>query len=456
VLICVAIAACAPASSSELSIDRVVPSSAAIGDSVVVRIEGAGFHIGLMTDLDRGTTEVGEMVVSVGGMTLTDAVRRGEELIEATIPAGLPVGMHDVVVAFGERRRVLERGFTVNPSCVATFLDVCSQPVPAMSLDISTALVIDTDTDPLCTSVAQADGTSVCLVYATSVTIESQGSLTATGSRPLAIASMSTMVIDGLIDVSSLRGGQPGPAADDARCTFAAIPESDLGGAGGGAGGSFGAVAGNGGTGDTNQDGGTDGTSLPGGAGPLATIAELRGGCAGQKGGDESSTGGQGAAGGHSGGALYLVANDRVDVVGTIRATGAGGEGGPVRAGGGGGGSGGLVVIESPSISIAGQISANGGGGGGGGAFVGNAPGTPVAGQPGADGDVGTTPALGGIGATGGAGGEGPGGAGGADATPPTPGGDAGGGGGGGGGAVGVIKLIGTAAITGLVSPAPS
>jgi hypothetical protein len=456
VLICVAIAACAPSSSSELAVDRVVPSSAAVGDSVAVRIEGAGFRIALTTDLDRGTTEVGDMVVSVGGTTLTDAVSRGEDLIEATIPAGLPLGIHDVVVAFGERRRVLEGGFTVHARCVATFLDVCAQPIPTISLDISTADVIDTDTDSRCTSVSQADGSSVCLVYATSVTIESQGSLTATGSRPLALASMSTMSIEGLIDVSSLRSGQRGPGADDARCSFAADPESDLGGGGGGAGGSFGAVAANGGTGDTNQDGGTDGTSLPGAAGPIATIMELRGGCRGQKGGDESSTGAQGGTGGHSGGALYLLANEHLDVVGNVRAKGAGGEGGPVRAGGGGGGSGGLVVIESPSISIAGQISANGGGGGGGGAFVGTAPGTPVDGQAGADGDLGTAPAAGGIGATGSTLGEGPGGAGGASATPSAPGGDAGGGGGGGGGAVGVIRLIGTAAITGLVSPAPT
>lgn len=335
--------------------------------------------------------------------------------------------------------------------CVPGFLDLCDEAAPTQSLHLTGPDTINTDTDPRCRVFTQTGGGAVCLVYATSVAIDAGASLTATGSRPLAIASTSTLVIGGAIDVSSHIGGARGPGASDGSCSFAANPEQDPGGAGGGAGGSFGTVGANGGAGDSDESIGGDGTATPGMAGPVPTIAALRGGCRGQAGANESNGGGTGGAGGHSGGGLYLYARQMLQIGGTVRATGAGGGGGQVQAGGGGGGSGGLVVIESAMIAVSGQISANGGGGGEGGARVGT---TPVSGQPGTDGALGTAAAPGGMGTDDRFG---YGGAGGASA-PPVNGISAIAAGGGGGGSVGQIRLLAPSSaidVGGVISPAP-
>ncbi len=337
--------------------------------------------------------------------------------------------------------------------CVPGFLNLCAETAPTQPLHLTGPDTINTDTDPRCRTFTQPNGGPVCLVYATSVAIDAGGSLTATGSRPLAIASTSTLTIAGAIDVSSHIGGARGPGASDAGCLFTTNPEMDTGGAGGGAGGSFGAMGGNGGTGDSDNSLGGDGTATPGIAGAAPSIVALRGGCSGQAGANESNGGGAGGAGGHSGGALYLYAAQSITISGSVRATGAGGAGGRVQAGGGGGGSGGFVVVESASITINGQLSANGGGGGEGGARVGT---TPVDGQPGTDGVLGTAAAPGGVGTDtrfgyGGAGGA---------STPAAAGISSIVAGGGGGGSVGKIKLI-TPATSGLhlggvISPPPS
>jgi hypothetical protein len=104
-----------------------------------------------------------------------------------------------------------------------TVLPLCNLDAPEQSLTIATADTIDTDTDPRCRTVVQDNGNLVCVVYATSVTITSNGSLTATGSRPLAIASTSTLTLAGTIDVSSRRVGGKGAAASDPGCTFASV-----------------------------------------------------------------------------------------------------------------------------------------------------------------------------------------------------------------------------------------
>jgi hypothetical protein len=341
-------------------------------------------------------------------------------------------------------------------ACTPGFVDLCGQAPPTMSLDVQTSATINTDTDPRCRTVTQTNGGPICLVYATSVSIGAGATLSATGSRPLAIASTSTMTISGNIDVASRRSDNKiGPGADGT-CAFSATPEIDSGGAGGGAGASFGAVAGNGGRGDSDTSLGADGDAAPGLAGPVLTPTALRGGCRGQTGADESGAGNDGGAGGHSGGALYLTATGSLSIAGQVRASGAGGTGGQAQAGGGGGGSGGMVVVEAPTIAIAGTIAANGGGGGEGGARVANGGGggsTDITGQPGADGGTTTTPAAGGTGNDTRFGFGGNGGAGSTAATAGTTSIVAGGGG---GGAVGIIKLIGAATVTGTVTPSAS
>jgi hypothetical protein len=339
--------------------------------------------------------------------------------------------------------------------CVPGVVDVCGMPAPTMAFDVSNAAPLNTDSDGRCTTVTLA-GHAICLIYATEVTIASTGSLMVTGGRPLALVSASTLRIDGAIDAGS-HGPQIGPAADDTSCAFASIPDNDLGGAGGGAGGSFTLAGGNGGTGDTDSSLGGDGMGSPGTHGATVSAPPLRGGCPGQKGGDEQTGGFVGGTGGHAGGALYLAARVSVSVAvaGSIRATGAGGAGGRSQAGGGGGGSGGTVVIESPAMTISGKISANGGGGGQGGGRT--AGGDNVTGGPGTDGALGTTPAPGGFGANNNDSNFSTGGAGGAGTTAAAPGTGSILGGGGGGGGAGMVRLIGTATLAGsTISPPPS
>jgi len=320
-------------------------------------------------------------------------------------------------------------------------LNLCGQPDPTLTINITDAQTIDPGRDLNCRKLTQAGGSDVCLLYATSVTITSTGSLTAFGSRPLAIASVSTMTIDGLIDAGS-HGQQRGPGASvTTGCSFARSPADDLGGGGGGAGGSFTLSGGDGGTGDNDNSANPPGTAQSGLHGATPPINLLRGGCAGQTGGDEANTNCscRGGRGGDSGDALYLFARQSLAISGNVRVTGAGGSGGEVQAGGGGGGSGGLAVMESPSLTISGQISANGGGGGQGAGpiiNVGN-----FSGNPGTDGALGTTAAAGGSGAFNGDVRFGFGGAGGA-LTAAVSGTTADLGGGGGGGAAGAIKLL--------------
>jgi hypothetical protein len=335
--------------------------------------------------------------------------------------------------------------------CVAGVVDVCGMPAPMTAFDVSSATTLDTGRDPRCKTVTVA-GHDLCLIYATEVTITATGSLTVTGPRPLALVSASTMGVAGAIDAGS-HGAQLGPAADDASCGFATSPDNDAGGAGGGAGGSFTLAGGNGGTGDTDRSiGGSTGAGGTHGATVPAPV--LRGGCRGQKGGDEQN-GFVGGNGGHGGGAVYLAARQSVSVPGSIRAAGAGGAGGQSQSGGGGGGSGGMVVIESASITISGQISANGGGGGqGGGRTV---TGDNVTGFAGSDGALTMTPAPGGFGANNNDQAFSRGGVGGSGTTAAGPGTDSIIGGGGGGGAAGVVRLLGTTKLTGsMISPLPS
>ena len=338
--------------------------------------------------------------------------------------------------------------------CVAGFFDLCTQPSPTTDLVISDARTLNTDIDARCRTYAQAGGSAVCLIYVSAVTIAMTGSLTVTGSRPLAIASTSTLTIAGAIDVSR-HVSQVGPAVDNAASAFAMVPEPDPGGGGGAAGATFTLLGGDGGVGDSDNSLGQDDTALPGTHGPSTPITTvLRGGCRGQDGGAEEAGGGAGGTGGHSGGALYLYAAQRLEIPGSVLATGARGEGGESQAGGGGGGSGGLVVIESQLITITGQLSANGGGGGQCGGRVGA---NDVTGQPGSDGAFGLTPAPGGFGANSNNVRFSRGGAGGAGSTAAAAGTSSIVGGGGGGGAAGTVRLLGTTVTSdSTISPLPS
>jgi hypothetical protein len=267
-------------------------------------------------------------------------------------------------------------------------------------------------------------------------TISVQGTVTATGTKPLVLVSTGTITVSGVLDVASHRAvGSVGAGANPTACLAGTAPTMNSGGAGG----SFG------GTGGT-------GAATGGGAGGVAAAAmtsptALRGGCPGQKGG---STGG--GNGGNGGGATFLIASS-ISVIGSINASGSGGINANANSssGGGGGGAGGYIGLEAQTVTIAGQVFANGGGGG-------EASGTSSTGVPGGDSPDALTPGAGGAGGSdfatnGGNGSQGatldgaPGAANctGMCTTPNS--------GGGGGGGAGIIKVIPAQTTGGTVSP---
>ena len=335
--------------------------------------------------------------------------------------------------------------------CMIGSIDACGMGPPDAALQLFG--VISTDVDPRCRTYQQpSGGAPACLIFAEGIVIPAASTLQASGSRPLVLASTMDIAINGVLDVSSRRGGPVGAAANDAACNLSQQAQDDSGGAAGAAGGAFGGPGGNGGTGDSDTTTDSDGSAQPGVAGGTVTVSGyVRGGCRGGDGGDTILT--AGGSGGDSGGAVWLAAIGTVSVGsnGAIRATGAGAGGGQPMAGGGGGGSGGMILVEAPIIDVDGDVSANAGGGGEGGHQSGL---TPVNGNPGENGDLGTTAAQGGRDAPGPAG-FGGNGTGGSDLSGEVGGNSTSGGGGGGGGA-GIIQFSGSVTGGGTVSPPPT
>lgn len=254
--------------------------------------------------------------------------------------------------------------------------DPCDLPVPRADLSIQAAGLwrLDTDVGTLFDPdgevvdtvpghvIVQPDGASAFVLVANGIRIYEDAVLRIEGSRPIIIASWTSVIVDGWIDVSSGVNGV-GAGADAIACAvypaLAGLP-GDTGGGGGGGGG-FGGTGGEGGEGKGAAAG-------SGGSPPSWMGDELRGGCAGAAGGrgENGSVSGYGGAGG---GALQLTARTAVIVSGVVQAGGSGGQPGIALSGGGGGGSGGMIWIEAPTVALDGSavVSANGGGGGEGG-----------------------------------------------------------------------------------------
>ena len=267
-------------------------------------------------------------------------------------------------------------------------------PVGPLNLSAAGTYIYDTDQlslrDPGGGPINHAtdETASVVVISVDSFDLASGATLRAIGTRPLLIASRSSITVAGEIDVSSPRTGVPGAGANPGACLPATPGEDDVGGAAGGGGGGFGTDGGRGGDGDANSSSGGDGTAVGGEGGaavPAPTV--VIGGCPGAR-------GGEGEAGradpGNGGGAIQLTACQQITVSGTIQAGGGGGESVNREAGGAGGGSGGFIGLDAPIVDVSGgSLAANGGGGGGGGDFS-------NAGEAGSDGALGSQPAAGG------------------------------------------------------------
>ena len=312
--------------------------------------------------------------------------------------------------------------------CFGEIERICLDALPSGPFMVGGGLTapINTDTSTFCKAPAVGSSVSAaCVIAGTSVLID--GTLRATGSRPLVIVSTSSLTINGtgLVDVSS-RGWIERGAGVRLTCAVGTPPLPT----GGGAGGSFGALGGPGGAGSL----GVGGTATP-----ATGLVGLAGGCPGTDGG--ATTPGDAGAGGFGGGTVDLIAVIGVTINGRVNASGGGGNGGQDSAGGGGGGgAGGAIVLDAPAVTLngSGAMFAQGGGGGEGAGDAG-------AGQRGQD------PSTPGTAATGGNGlepGGGDGGAGGVTAA-----GDAGlednDSGGGGGGGAGHIRCTDASPTTG-------
>jgi hypothetical protein len=274
-------------------------------------------------------------------------------------------------------------------------------------------------------TIALSDGTFADLYVLDSLTIETSASLRLTGPRPVVLAVLGAVDIQGLLLVNGVGetagpggftpSGNPGPGLG---ASGSAYPSS-LGG-----GGSYCGVGGSGGA--------SAPPAAPGGATyGSATLTPLVGGSGGA---------GLGYGGSAGGGAIQIVAGTSITVgaFGVIDASGGGGQ----TNSWGGGGSGGAVLLEAPSVVVAGNVVANGGGGSSEGTAAPN----------GGDGTDNDQPAAGGagVGGSGSAGTE----IRGSDGMYLV---DAGGGLGAGGGGAGRIRIntaTGQAAVTGIVSPA--
>jgi len=155
-------------------------------------------------------------------------------------------------------------------------------------------------------------------------------------------------------------GGEAGPGGFRGGEQYMA--GSGQGGGGPGTSGNPDEGGGGGGHGGTGGLGG--GNSGSAGVAYEATIANLIGGSGG---GGAGGGGANSQSGGGGGGAVQLISNKTIGITsGGINAGGCGGFSTTGPDGGAGGGAGGTIVLEAPSITIAGTLAVNGGGGGAG------------------------------------------------------------------------------------------
>jgi hypothetical protein len=279
------------------------------------------------------------------------------------------------------------------------------------------------------------DKTEVGVFVVGSLTIGQDAVVSVVGTRPIAIVAAGDILIKGTLQAAARLfanahgGGFSSPPSSSADHT----------GKGPGGGGTPTGTSGGGGGAYCGKGGGINGGQPYGNP----QISPLRGGSSGALGYGSSGAGG---------GAIQLVSGASITLtsLAKIHTGGAGGE-----WGGNGGGSGGAILLEAPTVTMAGTLASNGGGGG---ADANDAAAS------GYDATPNGTPASGGVGSslppvnTGGSGSAGTaidGSAG--QYTGPSLGlGNYGGGGGGGAGRIRINTTSGQATITGVLSPAAS
>ncbi|MDX2090605.1 MAG: hypothetical protein SFX73_22285 [Kofleriaceae bacterium] len=255
---------------------------------------------------------------------------------------------------------------------LAQFLDDAEE---AQDLILSGQATIDTDagsvTDqsgarsPLTSTVTTGVPVGIFVIKVKAFT--TGGSITVQGSRALAIVASGDVTIGHNLSVSARNEvNGPGALPNDTTCTGKAPSAGNNEGKAGGGGGGFGTAGGRGGNGGSPSVNGGNG----GGAAGTVELTPLRGGCPGGNTNPATANYFPGAGGG----AIQVVSATSITVTqnGSISANGTGARGpvGPLFCladtpcgYGMGGGSGGAILLEAPSITVAGGLYANGGGG---------------------------------------------------------------------------------------------
>lgn len=202
-------------------------------------------------------------------------------------------------------------------------------------------------------SVNLAGGAGQATIYVfTSVLIEAGGSLTVQGPNPLILVVLGSVDIRGSIDASADRADPNATAMLGGHATGAGVGGFSSGGPAGGGGGSYCGTGGHG--------AGTSGAaSAPGATYGSASLVPLLGGSAG---GGANTNGAAGDFNGNGGGALQISATGTITVEpgAFITASGSGAASSSTPSGEGGG-SGGAILLEAPTVTVAGLLEANGG-----------------------------------------------------------------------------------------------
>jgi uncharacterized delta-60 repeat protein len=316
--------------------------------------------------------------------------------------------------------QTIDEGGTVNLPDIGEFTDVIQggEPGPTIGLDANdftslgafdptSDVTIDTSgvaptltfgsTTIIGTTVLAQNGVGnptfeIAVFTFSSFELDAGITLTATGSRPLALLSQGDMRISGTIDVSAEdfvigTPGDPGAGGgrggdfvlprdgDDA----AGAPSSGGGtlgpggplGGGSGSGGGSGGIGGHGEVFGNPTGNGTAG-SAPGGADYVDLTQAIQGGSGGSASGrGKNSTNSTPVVGGSGGGGIELGAANKITITSTgqVLADGGNGDTGTsvvISGTGGGGGGAGNILLHGTSIEHAGLLSAKGGNGGGG------------------------------------------------------------------------------------------
>ncbi len=256
-----------------------------------------------------------------------------------------------LAATFGALCPVTSSAAPLNPNSFTTVGDGDFDPASDVTIDTSTLSMTGGET------ATGVDDGGIAVFTFDSFNLDAARTITASGSRPLALLSKGTMIVAGNIDVAASgvtggpgggSGGSPGNSGSGSGAGTA-NDGAGFGGAGGVAGGFFGGAGSTYGNLTTQLQGGSGGGGRSGGGSGGGGGGGLELGSTGTltlSGNIDASGANAGSgAGGGSGGGVFVHGNSAgdLDFSGTIDASG--GNGGTGSTSGGGGGGGGRIVL---------------------------------------------------------------------------------------------------------------